>query len=111
VGVAVVCVRGGLWLMQNGQTGWGLLVLLWGMLAVSTSDIVIKPLIISRGVDLPCVLVLLGVLGGVIAFGFIGIFLGPVLLAVGYGLLQEWAAHRQDVEAEPASTMPRAGDP
>jgi predicted PurR-regulated permease PerM len=59
---------------------------------------------------LPFVLVLLGVLGGVVAFGFIGVFLGPVLLAVGYGLLQEWAAHRP-TEAEPASTMPRAGDP
>ena len=54
--------------------------------------------IISRGVDLPFVLVLLGVLGGAIAFGFIGIFLGPVLLAVGYALLMEWAASRGRVE-------------
>ena len=74
--------------------GWGIFVLLWGTFAVSTIDNIIKPLIISRGVDLPFVLVLLGVLGGAIAFGFIGIFLGPVLLAVGYALLMEWAAAR-----------------
>jgi len=51
---------------------------------------VLKPLIISRGASLPFVLVLLGVLGGVLAFGFIGVFLGPTLLAVGYRLLTEW---------------------
>ena len=98
VGPPLVWVPAGLWLIQNGETGWGLFVLLWGTLAVSTIDNIIKPLIISRGVDLPFVLVLLGVLGGAIAFGFIGIFLGPVLLAVGYALLMEWAASRGRVE-------------
>ena len=98
VGPPLVWVPAGLWLIQNGQTGWGLFVLLWGAFAVSTIDNVIKPLIISRGVDLPFVLVLLGVLGGAIAFGFIGIFLGPVLLAVGYALLMEWAASRSRIE-------------
>jgi predicted PurR-regulated permease PerM len=98
VGPPLVWVPAGLWLIQTGQTGWGLFVLLWGALAVSTIDNVIKPLIISRGVDLPFVLVLLGVLGGAIAFGFIGIFLGPVLLAVGYALLMEWAASRGRIE-------------
>jgi predicted PurR-regulated permease PerM len=98
VGPPLVWVPAGLWLIQNGQMGWGLFVLLWGVLAVSTIDNIIKPLIISRGVDLPFVLVLLGVLGGAIAFGFIGIFLGPVLLAVGYALLMEWAASRGRIE-------------
>jgi predicted PurR-regulated permease PerM len=98
VGPPLVWIPAGLWLIQTGQTGWGLFVLLWGALAVSTIDNIIKPLIISRGVDLPFVLVLLGVLGGAIAFGFIGIFLGPVLLAVGYALLMEWAASRGRIE-------------
>jgi predicted PurR-regulated permease PerM len=98
VGPPLVWIPAGLWLIQTGQTGWGLFVLLWGTLAVSTIDNIIKPLIISRGVDLPFVLVLLGVLGGAIAFGFIGIFLGPVLLAVGYALLMEWAASRGRIE-------------
>jgi predicted PurR-regulated permease PerM len=85
-------------------------VLLWGLLVVSTIDNVIKPLIISHGSDLPFVLVLLGVLGGVVAFGFIGVFLGPVLLAVGYALLQEWAVHRPGSEGATGSTIPRTSD-
>ena len=99
IGPPLVWVPAGLWLIQTGHMGWGVFVLAWGMFAVSTIDNVIKPLIISRGVDLPFVLVLLGVLGGVIAFGFIGVFLGPVLLAVGYALLMEWAAMRGSVAA------------
>jgi len=91
IGPPLVWVPAGLWLINAGETGWGLFVLAWGALVVSTVDNVIKPLIISRGSDLPFVLVLLGVLGGAVAFGFIGVFLGPVLLAVGYALLQAWA--------------------
>ena len=98
IGPPLVWVPAGLWLIQTGHAGWGLFVLLWGAFAVSTIDNIIKPLIISRGVDLPFALVLLGVLGGAIAFGFIGIFLGPVLLAVGYALLMEWATSRRRIE-------------
>jgi predicted PurR-regulated permease PerM len=98
VGPPLVWVPAGLWLINDGHTGWGIFVLLWGMLAVSTIDNVIKPLIISRGSVLPFLLVLLGVLGGVVAFGFIGVFIGPVLLAVGYALLMEWAASRTTIE-------------
>ena len=61
------------------------------------SDNIIKPWLISREARLPILLVFLGVLGGVIAFGFIGIFLGPTLLAVGFTLLQQWiSAHRPE---------------
>jgi predicted PurR-regulated permease PerM len=105
VGPPLVWGPAGLWLLNNGETGWGIFVLLWGLLIVSSIDNVIKPLIISAGSDLPFVLVLLGVLGGVIAFGFIGVFLGPVLLAVGYALLKEWA-HRPRVEAPPPPELP-----
>jgi predicted PurR-regulated permease PerM len=63
---------------------------LWGLLVVSTVDNVLKPIIISHGSNLPFMLVLLGVLGGAAAFGFVGIFLGPTLLAVGYRLVNEW---------------------
>jgi predicted PurR-regulated permease PerM len=68
---------------------------------VSSVDNVLKPMIISRGSDLPFVLVMLGVFGGVIAFGFIGVFLGPVLLALGFVLIKEWA-----VPAEAAGDAP-----
>jgi predicted PurR-regulated permease PerM len=111
VGPPLIWVPAGAWLIYDGHTGWGIFVLLWGTFAVSTIDNVIKPLIISRGVDLPFVFVLLGVLGGVIAFGFIGVFLGPVLLAVGYALLMEWAASRGRIELlTPREEMPVGTD-
>ncbi|HEX6137914.1 MAG TPA: AI-2E family transporter [Casimicrobiaceae bacterium] len=111
VGPPLIWVPAGAWLIYEGHTGWGIFVLLWGTFAVSTIDNVIKPLIISRGVDLPFVLVLLGVLGGIIAFGFIGVFLGPVLLAVGYALLMEWAVSRGRIELlTPREEMPAGTD-
>jgi predicted PurR-regulated permease PerM len=103
IGPPLVWIPAGIWLVNNGETGWGIFVLLWGALVVSTIDNIIKPLIISAGSDQPFVLVLLGVLGGAIAFGFIGVFLGPVLLAVGYALLKDWAVHRPRIH-EPETT-------
>jgi len=91
IGPPLVWIPAGIWLIVHGDTGWGIFVIAWGALVVSSVDNFIKPLIISRGSDLPFILVLLGVLGGAFAFGFIGVFLGPVLLAVGYALLKEWA--------------------
>jgi predicted PurR-regulated permease PerM len=79
-----------IWLFNDGQTGWGIFMLVWGGLLISGVDNVVKPMLISRGSSLPFLLVLLGVLGGVLAFGFVGIFIGPTLLAVLYSLLQTW---------------------
>ena len=64
---------------------------LWGTFIISGVDNVLKPYLISRGGNLPLVIVLLGVFGGLIAFGFIGLFIGPTLLAVGYSLLLDWS--------------------
>jgi predicted PurR-regulated permease PerM len=63
---------------------------IWGMFVVSGVDNVLKPYLISRGGNLPLVIVLLGVFGGLLAFGFIGLFIGPTLLAVAYSLLTDW---------------------
>jgi predicted PurR-regulated permease PerM len=92
IGPPLVWIPVGLYLLNQGATGWGIFLLLWGLLVVSSVDNFLKPMLISRGSDLPFVLVLIGVLGGAVAFGFIGVFLGPVLIAVGYALLKEWAA-------------------
>jgi predicted PurR-regulated permease PerM len=92
IGPPIVWASAGIWLIQKGSFGWGLFVLLWGFLVVSTIDNVLKPLIISQGSHLPFILVLLGVLGGIAAFGLIGVFIGPVLLALGYALATEWSA-------------------
>lgn len=92
VGPPLIWAGAAIWLFQEGQTGWAIFIVLWGMLIVSTVDNVIKPLIISRGSSLPFAIVLLGVLGGAVAFGVIGLFIGPTLLAVGYRLMLEWTA-------------------
>jgi predicted PurR-regulated permease PerM len=64
---------------------------LWGIFVVGGADNIIRPYFISRGSDLPFVLVFLGVLGGTLAFGFLGLFLGPTLLATGYEIVRHWA--------------------
>jgi predicted PurR-regulated permease PerM len=93
VGPPLVWIPVGLYLIfAQDQTAWGIFLLVWGALIVSSVDNVLKPMIISRGSDLPFILVMLGVFGGVVAFGFIGVFLGPVLLAIGFALVKEWAA-------------------
>ena len=66
---------------------------------VSGVDNVLRPYLISRGSNLPLILVFLGVVGGVLAFGFLGVFLGPTLLAIGYVLVEEWSAGAQRVAA------------
>ncbi|MBX9964078.1 MAG: AI-2E family transporter [Burkholderiales bacterium] len=95
------------WLWFEGSVGWAIFTLLWGALLVSTVDNVIKPYLISRGAKLPFILVLLGVLGGVLAFGFIGVFIGPTLLAVAYRLVLEWSAmQREGLNEEAAESGP-----
>ncbi len=90
VGPPLIWISATLWLFVQGSTGWAVFMGLWGLLVVSTVDNVLKPMIISHGSNLPFMLVLLGVLGGAVAFGFVGIFLGPTLLAVGYRMMNEW---------------------
>ena len=92
VGPPLVWGGAAIWLFQQGEPGWAIFVAAWGFFLVSTVDNVIKPFIISRGASLPFAIVFLGVLGGVLAFGVIGAFLGPTLLAVGYRLATEWTA-------------------
>lgn len=89
-GPPLIWVPATLWLVAQGETGWAVFMFFWGMLLISGIDNVVKPYLISQGAALPFLLVLLGVIGGLLAFGFIGIFLGPTLLAVGYAMLREW---------------------
>jgi predicted PurR-regulated permease PerM len=90
VGPPIIWGGAAIWLFNQGQTGWAVFMLVWGLVLISGVDNVVKPMLISRGSSLPFLLVLLGVLGGVLAFGFVGLFIGPVLLAVGYSLIREW---------------------
>lgn len=92
VGAPLVWIPATLWLFSQGSIGWAIFLGLYGTFGISSADNVIRPWLISRGADLPLLLTLLGALGGVFAFGFLGLFLGPVLLAVGFTLLKDWAA-------------------
>ena len=91
IGAPLVWLPAALWLFYNGATGWAVFLVLWGIFVVGGADNIIRPYFISRGSDLPFVLVFLGVLGGTLAFGFLGLFLGPTLLATGYEIVRDWA--------------------
>ncbi len=86
------------WIFFNYSLGWAIFMAIWGMFVISGVDNVVKPYLISRGGNLPFVLILLGVLGGILAFGFIGVFLGPALLALGYSLISEWTSRKEPGE-------------
>jgi predicted PurR-regulated permease PerM len=90
--VVVTWVGAAAWLYTEGQTGWAIFMLAWGILPVSGSDNIVRPLLIQRGSAMPLGLIILGVFGGLIAFGFLGLFVGPALLAVAHGLLKAWRA-------------------
>ena len=92
VGTALVWLPAAVWLFHLGSTGWGIFMLIWGF-GVANLDNIVKPWLISQGSDMPFILIFFGVLGGALAFGFIGVFLGPTLLAVGYRLVEEWSAN------------------
>lgn len=85
---------------DGGSLGWGIALAVWA-LVVGTIDNVVRPLLIQLGADLPLILIFAGVIGGLFAFGLVGIFVGPVVLAVGYTLLEAWM-HERDDEAAPA---------
>lgn len=80
----------GIWLLLNGQVAAGVGLLLWGTLVVSWVDNLIRPMVISSASRVPFLLVMFGVLGGVAAFGLIGLFIGPVILAVMMAVWREW---------------------
>ncbi|OIR02450.1 putative inner membrane protein [mine drainage metagenome] len=92
VGPPLVWGGAAIWLYNHGDHGWAVFLALYGLLGISTVDNVVKPILISHSSHLPLLLVVLGVLGGAIAFGFVGIFLGPTLLAVGLTLIAHWIA-------------------
>jgi predicted PurR-regulated permease PerM len=93
IGAPVIWIPSSLWLLSTGHTAWGVVLGAYGLFIISGSDNVIRPWFISRGAQLPFLLTILGVLGGALAFGLLGIFLGPVLLGVGYTLVAEFAGN------------------
>jgi predicted PurR-regulated permease PerM len=89
-GAPVVWGSIGVWLLVSGALTDGIVLLVWGALAVSWVDNLIRPLVISTATRIPFLLVMFGVIGGLAAFGLIGLFLGPVILAVLVAVWREW---------------------
>lgn len=89
IGTVPVLLPAVIWVFWNGDTGWGIFLLIWSII-VGTCDNVVRPMLIQRGVDLPFWLVFIGVIGGLLAFGLVGLFIGPVVLAVASMLLSDW---------------------
>jgi predicted PurR-regulated permease PerM len=101
IGAVPVLVCGLAWLWWKDATGWFFALLVWTVL-VGSLDNVLRPILIRRGADLPLLLIFAGVIGGLFAFGLLGLFVGPVILAVTYTLLDAWVAEaRQDDERAP----------
>lgn len=84
-----------IWLLVTGHLWPGTGLLLWGVLLVSWMDNIVRPLVISNATRMPFLLVVFGVLGGVLAFGLVGLFIGPVLLAVSLAIWREWLEQHQ----------------
>lgn len=89
IGPVLVLVPSIIWLYWSGQPAWGTVLVVISAVAM-TLDNFIRPFLIKKGADLPLVLIFSGVIGGLIAFGIIGLFIGPVVLAVTYTLLKAW---------------------
>ena len=100
MGPPLIWIPATAWLAWKGDYTYAVFLGVWGTFIISGVDNVLKPYLISRGGNLPLVIVLLGVFGGLIAFGFIGLFIGPTLLAVAYSLLTDWSATQAQVRRE-----------
>ena len=103
IGAGPVLIPAIIWLFWKGSTGWGVAMLVWSAIVMSM-DGFMRPILIRRNANLPLLLIFAGVIGGLIAFGVIGLFIGPVLLAVSYTLMKAWVDEgHQGEHLEPAA--------
>jgi len=104
LGPLTVLVPSIIWLYWSGDTTWGTVLLVWSCV-VGTMDNIIRPILIRMGADLPLILILSGVIGGLIAFGMIGLFIGPVLLAVSWRLFSAWVREVPMPQSDPGVVL------
>lgn len=100
IGPPIIWIPATVWLFTQGRPGWGVFMAIWGMLGISGVDNIVKPYLISHESKTPFVLIFCGVIGGAFAFGLVGVFLGPTLLAVTFRMIEEWSSSRplEDLE-------------
>jgi predicted PurR-regulated permease PerM len=92
LGPFLIMLPASIWLYMQGSHGWGIALFAWSI-PVGLIDNVLRPMLIKRGADLPLLLIFAGVIGGLLSLGIIGLFVGPVVLAVTYTLLRQWVAN------------------
>lgn len=120
-GPPLIWLPAALWLFAQDKPGFGIFMLLWGFLGISSVDNFLRPYLISQGSKMPFALIFCGVIGGALAFGLVGVFLGPTLLAVAFRLVEEWSSNRypherdslaeeiSELRVEPVSATPPHG--
>lgn len=89
VGVVPIMLGAVVWLYWTGQTTSGTVLLVWSIV-IAPVDNILRPVLIKKGADLPLLLIFAGVIGGLVSFGMVGIFVGPVVLAIAYTLFTAW---------------------
>lgn len=99
-GPPMIWIPAAIWLFSQDKTGWGIFMLVWGLLGISSVDNVLRPLLISQGSKMPFALIFCGVIGGALTFGLVGVFLGPTLLAVAFRLIAEWSSSQYEGRGE-----------
>ena len=105
VGPLIVLVPAVIWTYWTGDNVWGTILLIWAAF-VGTLDNFLRPFLIKKGADLPLLLIFAGVIGGLLSFGLLGIFVGPVVLAVSYKLFQSWIDEAGEPAAAPGDAAP-----
>ncbi len=92
IGPVLIWAPAAAWLWAQGDQGWAIGLAVWGLVVVGLSDNVVRTLVVSRGAQLPALLAFLGAVGGLLTWGIVGIFLGPVIIAVCHQLVTQWLA-------------------
>jgi predicted PurR-regulated permease PerM len=105
IGAALPLLLAALGLYWQEHTGWAVLLAIWGLFVVGGVDNILRPLLITRGMNMPLTLVFVGVIGGLLAHGLIGVFLGPTLVAIVYTLLLTWVENPDEGQSGPAGSQ------
>ena len=106
IGPLIVWLPVAIWLGTTGQTGWALFITIYGIVVLMGIDNVLKPVLIARSGKLPILVLFLGVIGGMVMWGFTGMFKGAILLAVFYTIMQSWLTTKPVyVEPSPSVTV------
>ncbi|MFA1627637.1 AI-2E family transporter [Rhizobium mongolense] len=96
LGPLLVWLPVAIWLASEGQTGWAIFIAVWGVVALIGTDNIVKPMLIARSGQLPLLVLFIGVIGGLAAWGFTGMFIGATTLAILWTVLQAWLGMRED---------------